>query len=203
MTVNCLQSVQTAWMVLLLAMWSPCAHVRDATSADRDAAAVQPIVSESTFLVVKVDPSENDPSQFPAAILSGDAETRAAYEQWAALVGRGLDWLATIMDRQALYSSHGVATSSSHWPSMLSVKSTPTLNAESARSSQLLASDSSVRAGRDLVASPRDGEDVTQTLGRLPAAPAQKCLPHLRLSAVILSKSCCCRPHTCDEPCKN
>jgi len=166
---QCLRAVS---MACALAMSLARVQADDAIVADRDVAAVRPYVTESTFLVVKVDPHGTSGSEMPAAISAGKPEIRAAYAQWTAAAGRGLDWLGTVTDRQTLYATVDVATSSNRWPSVLVVRSTPTRSAEWLRDRLgLLQAAQVCTRGEYLVATPRDGEDVVQFVNTLSPSP--------------------------------
>jgi len=86
------------------------------STAARDAVMVKPFVSETTFLVVKVDTTRIDLPDLAGPLQSMSADAVARYEQVSQTAGARIERLRRLVDNQPIYATVGIPISRTRIP---------------------------------------------------------------------------------------
>lgn len=89
-----------------------------------DAAIVQPLVGETTILILKVDPARLSLPELSGTLKSAFPAGEDAYDRWAQDVGKGIERLQEAAGGQPVYATIGIPLSMNEWPAFLFVKET-------------------------------------------------------------------------------
>ncbi|MBC8868865.1 MAG: DUF1559 domain-containing protein [Planctomycetes bacterium] len=104
---------------------TPIANGQEPSSADTDAAIVQPFVSDATFLIVKVDPTGIGLPNLADTLKSMPPDAEAAYREISQQAGAGLAQLRAMVNDQPVYATVGIPTSETKLPAFVFAKRPP------------------------------------------------------------------------------
>lgn len=143
------------------------------SDASDDAKVVAPAVSESTYLVVKIDPSRPAaPTANGVSTVGATDSASEAQRQWAADVERRLEWLRTTTAGNPFYLAVNMPSPQSRWPAIAIVKATLGLEGQQlVEQWELLDALQVVARDGYLVAAPEEGLNVNKLLDNAPATP--------------------------------
>jgi len=169
--------VMRLWVsvVIVSAMSTHAVFGVDALDESDDAAAVSALVGESTYLVVKIDPTRMGlETNTPATETSTEA-VQEARRRWIELAQGGLSWLRTTTKGQPVFLTVNMPIPGSLVPAVLFVRSTADVGVEQVTQGLDLldAKQIGVRDGY-VVASPQTGLDVGRLLRDLLAVPREE-----------------------------
>ncbi|MBC8356291.1 MAG: DUF1559 domain-containing protein [Planctomycetes bacterium] len=97
---------------------------QDASSVAKDTTMVQPFITETTFLVIKVDPKRLALPNLPDDVKSVFPGGVAGYGLWAQIVTNGFDRLRAMTEGQVTYATVGIPLSENEWSAFLFMRET-------------------------------------------------------------------------------
>jgi hypothetical protein len=95
-----------------------------ASSVAKEAAMVQPFITETTVLIVKVDPKRIALPNLPDSVKAMFPGGRDGYVRWAQNVTKGFDRLREVTEGHVTYGTIGIPLSKSEWSAFLFMKET-------------------------------------------------------------------------------
>ncbi len=98
------------------------AFAQEPPTGAADAAIVKPFVSDTTFLIVKVDPRQIGLPDLADTLNSMSPDAEAAYRQAFQRVGAGIEQLRTLAKDQIVYATIGIPISEARIPVFIFVK---------------------------------------------------------------------------------
>ena len=148
---------------------------QDVTSVAEDAAMVQPFITESTAVIVKVDPKRVALPNLPDGVKSMLPGGIEGYSVWSQSVTKGFDRLRAATEGQATYATIGIPLSKNEWPAFVFMKETSAPNQKQFADlvESLHESQSAVRNGV-MIVMPGHDTDVEARLDSIVPSPRQE-----------------------------
>ncbi len=137
-----------------------------------DAAMVQPFITETTILIVKVEPKRLSPPNLPDAIKMMFPGGQDGYAAWEKSVNDGLDRLQIVTEGKTTYATVGIPLSRSEWSAFLFINETSPQSQK-----QLI----------ELLASVHETQSVTRD-GMTVVMPGRDTDVEARLDAIVASE---------------
>jgi len=167
--------ITVACLAICFLALAPIANGQEPSSADTDAAIVQPFVSDATFLIVKVDPTRIGLPDLADTLKSMPPDAQTAYRQLSQQAGAGLTQLRAMVNDQPVYATAGIPTSETKMPAFVFAKRPPEDVAVKLTAFLKSALKADLRIHGDYaVIAHEHGMDFDELLASFPAAPREE-----------------------------
>ncbi len=157
-------SIPFVCTILLASGIGRCWAAEPATSSN-EAALVQPFVSESTCMVIKVNTKKLNLPDLRDQLKSLSSPAQEAYQMWADRAAGSLHWLKKTAANQTVYATVGIPLSKTEWPIFAFTRKTPELSMDVLRERlNVTDPDQVCQRGEFLVVTPINELNVAQQL---------------------------------------